>query len=70
MTDKKNRNEYFRQYRAANRDRYNEYIRNYNRKNKLKNYLRLAGYYQRKAEELEKQEVSKNEENLNGEHEP
>lgn len=56
MSEKKNRNEYFRRYRAANRELYNAYYRNYNRNNKLKNYKRLAEYYKRKAEELENQE--------------
>ena len=51
--EKKNRNAYFRRYRDADRERYNEYNRNYYRNNKLKNYKRLAAYYQRKAEELE-----------------
>lgn len=60
--EKKNRNAYFRRYRDADRERYNEYNRNYYRNNKLKNYKRLAAYYQRKAEELENQEASKNEE--------
>lgn len=75
MTDKKNRNEYFRQYRKANRDTYNAYIRNYNEHNKLKNYRRLAAYYKRKAEELEAlkiEEVEGNqgEENIDGKNEP
>lgn len=60
--DKKDRNPYFRAYRDANRERLTEYNRNYYRNNKLKNYKRLAAYYQRKAEELENQEASKNEE--------
>ena len=54
--DKKDRNPYFRAYRDANRERITEYNRNYYRNNKLKNYKRLAAYYQRKAEEMEKQE--------------
>lgn len=61
--DKKDRNPYFRAYRDANRERLTEYNRNYYRNNKLKNYKRLAAYYQRKAEELE---ATQNEENLNG----
>ena len=65
--EKKNRNAYFRRYRDADRERYNEYNRNYYRNNKLKNYKRLAAYYQRKVEEME---ATQNEENLNGEHEP
>lgn len=56
--DKKDRTTYFRQYRDANRQRITEYNRNYYRNNKLKNYKRLAAYYKRKAEELEKQEVN------------
>lgn len=54
--EKKNRNAYFRRYRDANRERYNEYQRNYYHSNKLNNYKRLAAYYQRKVEELEKSE--------------
>ena len=54
--EKKNRNPYFRAYRDANRERLTEYNRNYYRNNKLKNYKRLAAYYQRKVEELEKSE--------------
>ena len=54
--DKKNRNAYFKHYRDSDRERYNEYNRNYYRNNKLKNYKRLAAYYQRKAEELERLE--------------
>ena len=60
--EKKNRNAYFRRYRDADRERYNEYNRNYYRNNKLKNYKRLAAYYQRKAEELEKQGSERNNE--------
>ena len=65
--EKKNRYAYLRSYRDADRERYNEYNRNYYRNNKLKNYKRLAAYYQRKVEEME---ATQNEENLNGEHEP
>ena len=61
--EKKNRNAYFRRYRDANRERYNEYQRNYYHSNKLNNYKRLAAYYQRKAEELGKQEEKNNETN-------
>lgn len=53
MSDKKDRNPYFRAYRDANRERITEYNRNYYRNNKLKNYKRLAAYYQRKVEEME-----------------
>ena len=58
--DKKDRNPYFRAYRDANRECYNEYHRNYYQANKLKNYKRLAAYYQRKVEELELQEDDSN----------
>lgn len=61
--EKKDRNPYFRAYRDANRERLNEYHRNYTKANKLQTYKRLAVYYQRKAEELE---AKKNEEDLNG----
>ena len=59
--EKKNRNAYFRRYSDADRERYNEYNRNYYQNNKLKNYKRLAAYYQRKVEELENQEDNRNE---------
>lgn len=65
--DKKDRNPYFRAYRDANRERLTEYNRNYYRNNKLKNYKRLAAYYQRKAEEME---ATQNEENLDNRDEP
>ena len=59
--DKKDRNPYFRAYRDANREHYNEYNRSYYQANKLKNYKRLAAYYKRKVEELENQEDNRNE---------
>lgn len=62
--DKNNRNEYFRQYRNANRDAYNAYMRNYNKDNKLKTYKRLAAYYKRKVEEMEGLEANESEENI------
>lgn len=65
--EKKDRNPYFRAYRDANRERITEYNRNYYRNNKLKNYKRLAAYYQRKVEEME---ATRNEENLDGRDDP
>lgn len=64
------RSDYFRRYRDANRDRLNAYRRDYNRKNKLKISRRLATYYNEKAEELEKIEVEKSENNFDCGNEP
>lgn len=73
MDEKNNRRaEYQKQYKATHRDELNAYHRKYYNQNKLRTYKRLAGYYKRKAEEMEKQEGEKtgNEENLNGRNEP